>query len=75
MAEAMAEYTHKRIRAECGFAAEDAHEGAVDGQGYGGVFKALPGDSLVKGRDVADNAIVVQADHFADVLLGSAAQE
>ena len=37
MAEAMAEYTHKRIRAELGFAAEDAREmEAMLAQGYRG---------------------------------------
>ena len=37
MAEAMAEYTHKRIRAELGFGAEDAREmDAMLGQGYRG---------------------------------------
>jgi 5-methyltetrahydrofolate--homocysteine methyltransferase len=37
MAEAMAEYVHKRIRAECGFAAEDAREiETMLAQGYRG---------------------------------------
>ena len=37
MAEAMAEYTHKRIRAELGFAAEDARDmETMLGQGYRG---------------------------------------
>ena len=37
MAEAMAEYTHKRIRAECGFAAEDDRDmEKMLGQGYRG---------------------------------------
>ncbi len=65
IAEAMAEYTHRRIRAECGFAAEDARETEkLLQQGYRGARYSFGYPACPKMEDQSKILTLLQADHI-----------
>ena len=65
IAEAMAEYTHRRIRAECGFAAEDARETEkLLQQGYRGARYSFGYPACPKMEDQSKILTLLQADQI-----------
>ncbi|MBO6036337.1 MAG: methionine synthase, partial [Acetobacter sp.] len=65
IAEAMAEYTHRRIRAECGFAAEDARETEkLLQQGYRGARYSFGYPACPKMEDQSKILTLLQANQI-----------